>query len=74
MLPAPEEDTEPVIKLDPVEEAAPEPAVESVEESGAGWLVDSDESQSQDYRLEWMALAPSSRHLGLHTFDPCRQW
>ena len=51
MLPAPEEDVE----LDPVEEVAPKPAVESVEESGLGWLVESDESSSQDYRLEWMA-------------------
>ena len=52
MLPALEEDIELVIELDPVEEAVPKPVMESVEESGLGWLVESDESSSQDYRLE----------------------
>ena len=55
MLPASEEDVEPVVELDPMEEVAPEPTVESVEESGPGWLVESEESSSHDYRLEWMA-------------------
>ena len=36
MPPAPEEEVEPMIELDPVEEAAQELAVESVEESGPG--------------------------------------
>ena len=62
MLPMPEEDVEPVIELDPVEEVAPEPAAESVEESGLGWLIESDESASHDYRLEWMAPAYASRY------------
>ena len=44
MLPAPEEGPEPVIDLDPVEEVAPGSTTESVEESGPGWLVESDES------------------------------
>ena len=52
MLPAPEEGAELVIDLDPEEEVALEPMAESVEESGPGWLVESDESLSQDYRLE----------------------
>ena len=60
MLPVPEVEAEPVIELNPVEKAAPEPAAESIEESGPGWLVKSDESQSQDYRLEWLAPTPSS--------------
>ena len=36
MLPVPEEDVEPMIELDPVEEVALELVVESVEESGPG--------------------------------------
>ena len=49
MLLVPEEDVEPVIERDPAEEAAPKPVVESVEENGSRWLVESDESSSQDY-------------------------
>ena len=62
MLSDPEEDDEPVVDLDPEEEAALEPAVESMDESGPGWLVESEEFDSQDYRLEWMASAHSSRY------------
>ena len=40
---------------------APEPAAEFVEDSRPGWLVESDESPSYDYRLEWMA--PAYAHL-----------
>ena len=52
MLPAPEEEVEPVVELDLVEEVVPELAAKSVEESGPGWLVESDESASHNYRLE----------------------
>ena len=62
MLSDPEEDDEPMIDLDPEQEATPEPTAESVDESGPGWLVESEESESQDYRLEWMAPAHSSRY------------
>ena len=44
MLPAPEDGAELVIDLDLEKEVAPEPAVESVEGNGPGWLVESDES------------------------------
>ena len=40
---------EPVVDLDPAEEVAPELAVESVDESGPGWLLESEDSSSQDY-------------------------
>ena len=52
MMLAPEVDAKPVMEPDLVEELAPEPAAEFVEESRPGWLVESDESPSHDYRLE----------------------
>ena len=54
MQPAPVEVDEPVV--------APEPEVESVEEDGPGWLVESEESADPDYRDEWMAPAYASRY------------
>ena len=62
MLPASEEEVEPIAELDLMEEVGPEPVVESVEESGLGCLVESNESLSQDYRLKWMAPAYSSQY------------
>ena len=47
MQPAAAEIEEPVV--------APEPEVESVEEDGPGWLVESEESAGPDYRDKWMA-------------------
>ena len=46
MLPVPEAVEEPVVELDPVEEIAPEPVAESVDGSGPGWLVESDDPSS----------------------------
>ena len=58
--------------LDPAEEVAPELAVESIDESGPGWLVESEDSLSQDYRLEWIAPAYTSRYPQLPTVQPPR--
>ena len=62
MLPAPEEDVEPMIELDLVEEAVPELAAKSVKESRPGWLIENDESSNHDYRLEWMAHAYAGQY------------
>ena len=72
MLPASEDEVELVIKLDPVGEAAPELVAESVEESGSGWLVESDESADHDYQLSgWLLLTPVGT-LSLLPFRPHR--
>ena len=44
----PEIDEEPIIDLDSPEEFIPVPEVESTEESGLGWLVESDDSLGGD--------------------------
>ena len=44
----PETDEDPVIDVDFPEEFIPVPEVESTEESGPGWLVESDDSSSGD--------------------------
>ena len=57
---------EPEVEMQPaptvVEEIAPEPDLESVEQDGPGWLVESEESAGQDYCDEWMAPAYVSRY------------
>ena len=54
----PEVDEDPIIDFDSLEEFIPVPEVESTEESGPRWLVESDESSVGDSHLE---LTPAAQ-------------
>ena len=70
MLPAPEVEAEPMIELDPVDEAAPELAVESAEESGLGcWSRVTCHKVKIIDSSGWLPL-PLADTLGFLSFDP----